>query len=89
MTLSDYAELVRWTGQAIRHDKPGALSPELCSMLRKVGLNDARWLETFQRFPGERAAVLGERRLIDAETERRGVAHLCGSGWAKRAYLAA
>ncbi|MDO3387521.1 transposase [Gilvimarinus sp. SDUM040013] len=44
--LSDYLELVDWTGRAIRDDKRGAIDKNLPSILGRLGLPSKDWLDT-------------------------------------------
>ena len=44
--LSDYLELVDWTGRAIRDDKRGAIDENLPSILERLGLPSKDWLDT-------------------------------------------
>src|SRR5690554_1062462 len=44
--LSDYLELVDWTGRAIRSDKRGAIDAKLPTILDRLGLPSKDWLDT-------------------------------------------
>ena len=44
--LSDYLELVDWTGRAIRNDKRGAINENLPKILDRLGLPTKDWLDT-------------------------------------------
>ncbi|MCP8899715.1 transposase [Gilvimarinus xylanilyticus] len=44
--LSDYLELVDWTGRAIRGDKRGAIDTKLPTILDRLGLPSKDWLDT-------------------------------------------
>ncbi|MDX6851605.1 transposase, partial [Gilvimarinus sp. SDUM040013] len=44
--LSDYLELVDWTGRAIRNDKRGAINNSLPSILERLNIPSTDWLES-------------------------------------------
>ena len=50
MKLTDYLELVDWTGRIIRHDKRGAIGQNTAAMLDRLGIDDTQWLEMTQHF---------------------------------------
>jgi hypothetical protein len=41
--LSDYVELVEWTGKQVRADKHGAISKQAPSVLKRLHINEKRW----------------------------------------------
>ncbi len=54
-SFADYAELIDWTGRAIRDDKRGAISPSAPPLLRTLGIRQDQWLVNVRhcgrRFP--------------------------------------
>jgi REP element-mobilizing transposase RayT len=93
MNFEGYVDLVRFTGQAMRADKPCALParlpPELGKVIAAAGLSEGQWLRAVRDFPEERFAALGECHLIREHAQRAGKQHGHGIAWAQRAYLAA
>ena len=89
MVFSDYVELVRFTGQALREGSAGTLPLSVVHALHAVGLDDRVWLDTVRGFPSRFCAMLGERHLIALEAERQGRSRPRGTPWARKAYLAA
>lgn len=47
-TLTDYIELVDWTGRAIRDDKRGAIDSTLPPILQRLGIEPEAWLAHMQ-----------------------------------------
>ncbi|WP_233243786.1 hypothetical protein [Bacterioplanes sanyensis] len=41
MKLTNYRELVDWTGRIIRHDKRGAIAQNTAEILNRLGIDDA------------------------------------------------
>lgn len=50
MKLTDYLELVDWTGRILRHDKRGAISKNSEDILTRLGIDDSQWLTMTERF---------------------------------------
>lgn len=50
MKLTDYMELVDWTGRILRHDKRGAISANAESIITRLGIDDSQWLEMTEHF---------------------------------------
>lgn len=85
-SLHGYVELVRFSGQAIRGDKRGALPATLAQLVTEVGLRADTWGESLRGLGAVCFAALGERHLIDTEAVRRGRTRASGAHWVKRAY---
>ncbi len=49
-SLSDYLQLVDWTGRSIRNNKRGAIDPELPPILSRLGIPPKEWLNSSQHF---------------------------------------
>ena len=59
MRLTDYLELVDWTGRIIRDDKRGAIPASSDGILNRLGIDESQWLtmtkgfeECFRTFAG-------------------------------------
>ena len=50
MKLTDYLELVDWTGRTLQHDKRGAISKNTENILNRLGIDDSQWLEMTEHF---------------------------------------
>ena len=50
MRLTDYLELVDWTGRVLRDDKRGAISHNAEDILTRLGLDDSQWVEMTSNF---------------------------------------
>lgn len=50
MRLTDYLELVDWTGRILRHDKRGAISKNSENILTRLGIDDSQWLSMTENF---------------------------------------
>lgn len=57
---TDYLELVHWTGQAVREDKPGFIPQRAKLVLERAGVNEGRWVESVKHF-GSRYGWLAGR----------------------------
>jgi len=50
MRLTDYLELVDWSGRILREDKRGAISPSTDAILTRLGIDEDKWLTMTQGF---------------------------------------
>jgi len=50
MRLTDYLELVDWTGRILREDKRGAISSSSEAILTRLGIDERQWLTMTQGF---------------------------------------
>ena len=50
MRLTDYLELVDWTGRILRDDKRGAISQNAEDILTRLGIDDSQWLTMASEF---------------------------------------
>ena len=48
--LTDYLELVDWTGRILREDKRGAISGTAEKILTRLGIDDSQWVEMTSNF---------------------------------------
>jgi hypothetical protein len=46
--LTDYLELLDWTGRIIRKDKRGAIAKELPPILQRLNISTENWIELTQ-----------------------------------------
>ncbi|MCP3971011.1 MAG: transposase, partial [Rhodobacteraceae bacterium] len=71
LTFEDYAELVDWTGRAIRDGKKGAIPAGMLPVFRRLELQEQGWLGTvtqwgrqFHRAPGSLERLRGLSRRV-------------------------
>lgn len=50
ITFKDYAELLDWTGRALRTDKRGAIPEHLLPIFNRLQLQERNWLDTVTRW---------------------------------------
>ncbi|MDK2776371.1 MAG: transposase [Pseudomonadota bacterium] len=50
MRLTDYLELVDWTGRILRSDKRGAIPANSAAILNRLGIDDSQWLTMTAQF---------------------------------------
>ena len=59
MRLTDYLELVDWTGRQIREDKRGSISEAEPAIMNRLGIDAEHWLYITQNFESEFKGVVG------------------------------
>jgi len=84
--FSDYVELVRCTGEIIRHGKKGVLSPSSTRLLTQAGIASEQWAETVTTFHQGFSNMVGQTHRIDAQCKRLGQSKTKGVGFAKKAF---
>ena len=57
--LTDYLELVDWTGRVIREDKRGAIDAGLPPILERLGIEPKHWLFLTQNFESRFKGLVG------------------------------
>jgi len=57
--LSDYLELVDWTGRIARNDKRGAMDKNLPPLLSRLNITADHWLTLSTQFEGRFGRVIG------------------------------
>jgi REP element-mobilizing transposase RayT len=65
MHLTDYIELVDWTGRQIRPDKRGALSDTAPPILARLGIEQNNWLQNCQKLEEDFSQVIGPAVAIE------------------------
>ena len=78
--VSDYFELVDWTGRAVRDDKRGAISSQLPPILSRLGINPKEWLKTMQPHGNRFVRGMGRKDKLQAYAEKVGKRWLHGVG---------
>ena len=57
--LSDYLELVDWTGRIVRDDKRGAIDKNIPPLLARLQITDENWLTLTTQFEGRFGRMIG------------------------------
>jgi REP element-mobilizing transposase RayT len=80
ISLTDYLQLLDWTGRAIRADRRGSIPAHLAPILTRIGVNGEHWYELVTRFGKLFKRAAGSAENLAAEARRRGVRWLQGPG---------
>ena len=59
MRLTDYLDLVDWTGRQIRENKRGAISESEPAIMDRLGIDAEHWLYITQNFESEFKGIVG------------------------------
>ena len=70
--LSDYLELVDWTGRVLRDDKRGAIPSHLPPILERLQIDPRYWLHMVRHFEGRFKGLVGVAYRLKATCERLG-----------------
>ena len=65
MHLTDYIELVDWTGRQIRPDKRGLISNTAPPILARLGIEQDSWLQNCQKLEDEFRQVIGPAAAVE------------------------
>ena len=68
--LSDYLELVDWTGRLLRDDKRGAIPDNLPPILERLGMEPKNWINTTSHFEKQFKHFAGKPNKIKTFLER-------------------
>jgi len=79
MRLTDYLDLVDWTGRQIREDKRGSISEAEPAIMNRLGIDSEHWLYITQNFESEFKGIVGAANEVkskisqfwDGQRERR------------------
>lgn len=73
MDLSDYLQLLEWTGRQGRKDKRGKIPEQMLPLLERLGIEEGMWCDlvwNFKRYYGNRAGTPRTLRAEAASNER-------------------
>jgi hypothetical protein len=70
--LSDYLNLLDWSGRQLKADKRGAISSDLPPILERLGINGAKWLKLVTDFDRLFTSVVGRTEKILKRAEDAG-----------------
>jgi hypothetical protein len=86
MHLTDYIELVDWTGRQIRPDKRGAISDSAPPILARLGIEQGNWLQNCQKLEEDFRHVIGPVAAIDKFCQAIGQKWLQGIHHCRRSF---
>ena len=72
MTVTDYLEILDWTGRLVRKDKRGSIPSSLKPILQRIGLKQSGWGTLIDQFGKLYKRVIGTADSIAKEATRRG-----------------
>jgi len=84
--LTDYVELLDWTGRAARADKPGVITGPPPDLLAPAELAPETWLDTVRDWGSRLWSVAGERSRMEEAAAARGLCWCRGQRWAAKMY---
>ena len=87
MSFKEYLVLLDWTGRQIRDDKRGAISEELESILKRVGLKSEKWIDTFLSFEKDFKRVAVSENTIRKQAKKANNHWFQGVGCAKQHFI--
>ena len=85
--LSDYLEIVDWTGRGVRADK-GSIDTQLPSILQRLGIEHDAWLRSMSRRGSLLGRALGKLSSLRTHAETLGQSWIRGLDSAQRLYRA-
>lgn len=78
LRLSDYLELVEWTGRCIREDKRGAIPVQLSPILERLRIEPRHWLYLSTRFESRFKNLVGSAFHIHQTAKKLGYRRMPG-----------
>lgn len=86
LALSEYLQLLDWTGRQLRKDKQGTIPAHLLPILERLKLDAARWPKVVAEFPRLFRSAAGRAEQLMREARRRGRRWLQGVRCAAMAF---
>jgi len=68
--LADYLDLVNWTGRAVREDKRGAIADDLPTILDRIGITRAAWVQLSKDFETHFCSWIGQAQHVERVCKR-------------------
>ena len=78
--LTDYLELVDWTGRQIREDKRGAIDNDLPAILERLEIEEDHWLYITQNFESIFKTLVGSMYSLKKVCRVLGYQRMPGRG---------
>jgi hypothetical protein len=76
ISLTQYLELLDWTGRQIRNDKTGSIPKHLAPILTRLGFDGLGWCELVIKFGQQFKRVAGNEDSLQQEASRREQAYM-------------
>ncbi|GLS26529.1 transposase [Marinibactrum halimedae] len=76
--LTEYLELVDWTGRHLRSDKPGAIDSKLPLILNRLGIDIKHWLYMTQHFESRFKGLVGSVYSLKKACQSLGMKRISG-----------
>ncbi len=86
MNLSDYIELIDWSGRQIRPDKRGSISDNAPPILARLGIEQGNWLQNCQKLEADFRQVVGPAAAIEKFCKTVGQKWLQGINSCRRCF---
>ena len=67
MRLTDYLDLVDWTGRQIRENKRGSISEAEPAIMNRLGIDAEHWLYITQNFESEFKGIVGAAHEVKSK----------------------
>jgi hypothetical protein len=77
-TLTDYLELVDWTGRIIREDKHGYISEDMPPVLQRLNIEPQHWLYLSRKFESTFKRLVGSAYKLKQACELLGYQRIPG-----------
>jgi len=77
-SLKDYAELLDWTGRALRDDKKGAIPEKAPPILDRLGLSNEQWVQYVPKLETSFSHAIGNAQALQELAENAGLAWVKG-----------
>ena len=78
--VTDYLELVDWTGRQIREDKKGAIDSDLPAILERLEIDEDQWLYMTQNFESSFKTLVGSMYTLKRVCRALGYQRIPGRG---------
>jgi len=85
-SLSDYLELVDWSGRAVRANKAGAIETALPPILKRLGIDGRHYLQHLRKKEGSFGDAIGSVTSLRASARAFGRKFFRGLGYAKQLF---
>jgi len=79
-TLTDYLELLDWTGRAVRPDKKGAIDENAPKILQRLGLSSSAWMLLMPNIETRFTHAVGNREQLQLYAESHDLSWVRGQG---------
>src|SRR5690606_31709091 len=86
-SLTDYLQLVDWTGRAVRADKRGAIPQDIPPIFNRLNLSPEDWLNTCCHIERHYKRAIGPVAKLTELCEKLGQRWLHGIGHSRKLYI--